>query len=58
MISIGYKVSIQDVIASSKKITDDWGVSGYQIPKFNPHFDKPVAYKLSKEKSKGFFADI
>ncbi|CDW88053.1 UNKNOWN [Stylonychia lemnae] len=54
----GYKVSIQDVISSNKKISDDWGVSGYQIPKFNPHMDKPVAYQLAKDKSKGFFAEI
>eukprot|EP00347_Sterkiella_histriomuscorum_P001625 403371309 len=51
-----YKVSVQDVINSSKKITDDWGVSGYTIPKFNAHFDKPITFKISKENPQDFIS--
>jgi hypothetical protein len=45
---IGYKVSVQDVINSNKKVTDDWGVEGYNLPKYNAHLDKPITYKIPK----------
>ena len=33
--NLGYKVTVADVIKSSKKVNDDWGVKEYQFPKFN-----------------------
>jgi hypothetical protein len=29
------------MVNSNKKKTEDWGLEGYSIPKFNPYLDKP-----------------
>lgn len=31
-----YKVSVQDVVQSSNRNSDDWGIEGYQFIKYNP----------------------
>ena len=51
-------MSVQDVINSTKKVVDDWSMPGYNIPKFNAHLDKPVAYKMGKESSRDFITEI
>jgi hypothetical protein len=37
-----YKVSVQDMINSSKKVNDEWGLDAYSDPyvRYNPHTQK------------------
>lgn len=35
----------------------DWGIDGYDIPKFNAHFDKPRVPIISNDKRKCFIDD-
>jgi hypothetical protein len=45
---IEYKVSVQDVINSGNSNNDDWGLEGYQFPKFNAFMEKPPGFKIIK----------
>lgn len=56
--TIDYKISIQDVINSSKKTTDEWGIKGYTIPKFNARLDHSPTFIISKSKPNNFISDI
>ncbi len=47
-----FRVSIQDMVASSKKTNDEWGVEGYEYVKYNAHFDKPTVFSISKDSGK------
>ena len=49
-----YKITVDDVVKSNKKCNDDWGVKGYNIPKFNSHLDKPQSYSFVKSKVTNF----
>lgn len=31
---------------------------GYTVPKFSSHLDKPIAYKMGKEKSRDFITEL
>lgn len=54
-----YKVSVQDVIhSSSKSNTQEWGIKGYSIRKFNPHMDKPPNFKIVNNKPRDFIGDV
>lgn len=46
-----YKVSVQDMINSAKKVNDDFGLDSYEDPyiKFNPHVKKALNYSVSKD---------
>ena len=48
---------MSDVVNSNKKYNDDWGVKGYQIPKFNYLLDKPPNNKFAKSKITNFLAE-
>ena len=41
------KVSLSDMVQSSKKTNDEWGVKGYHYAPYNFHLDKPTVYKIS-----------
>lgn len=42
---------------SNKKCNDDWGVKGYNIPKFNYHLDKPQNITFAKGKLINFLKE-
>ena len=46
-----YKVSIADMVNSSKKCNDEFGIESYENPycKFNPHTKKSLNYSVSKD---------
>ena len=46
-----YKVSIQDMVNSSKKVNDEFGIDNYENPylKYNPHTQKSMNYSISKD---------
>ena len=48
-----FKVTIQDMINSSKKVNDNWGVDGYTYKTFNSYLDKPTVFSIPKESDKG-----
>ena len=48
-----FKVSIQDMINSSKKVNDNWGLEGYTQKTFNAYLDKPTVYSVPKVSDKG-----
>ena len=56
--SVDYKVTVQDVINSSRKVTDDWGVQGYYLPKFDAKLDKSTTYKIGKASPGNFMAMV
>ena len=37
---------------------DDWGVQGYQIPKFNAFLDKSPVFKISQSKDRDFITEL
>lgn len=45
------------MVGSSSK-TDEWGIKGYTIPKFSPHFDKPPNFKIVNNKPRDFIGDV
>ena len=45
------------MVKSSKRSNDDWGVKGYNIPKFNHHLDKPLNYTFAKGKLINFLKE-
>jgi hypothetical protein len=49
---------VQDVINSSKKSNDDWGLQGYSIPKYNAHLDKPPKIQIQKNKIATFLEQV
>lgn len=49
-----YKLTVDDIVKSNKKSNDDWGVKGYNIPKFNCELDKALNYSFAKGKNKNF----
>lgn len=51
-------MSVQDVIGSSNKGSDDWGIKGYTIPKFNPFLDKPPNFKITKSRTRDLIGDL
>lgn len=55
---IEYKVSVQDVINSSNRGSDDWGIDGYSLPKFNAHLDKPPGFKIVNNRTRDVMNDL
>ena len=39
-------------------MADDWGVSGYTIPKFNAFLDKIPHFQISKSKGRDFITEL
>ena len=44
-----WKVSIAEMVSSTKKVNDEWGIKGYDYCKFNAHLDKPTVFSIAKE---------
>jgi len=44
-----WKVSVNDMVKSSKKTNDEWGIAGYNYSSFNAHLDKPTVFSIAKE---------
>lgn len=55
---IEYKVTVQDVVKASNKVSDDWGISGYTIPKFNPYLDKPPGFKITNSRTRDLMNEL
>ena len=49
---------MQDLIQSSNRGSDDWGIKGYTIPKFNAFLDKPPNFKIVKNKPRDLISEI
>jgi hypothetical protein len=49
---------VQDVINSSNRGSDDWGIKGYTIPKFNPFMDKPPSFKITKSRTRDLIGEL
>ena len=47
-----WKVSVQDMVKSSKKTNDEFGIPGYSYAKYNAHLDKPAVFSISKDDGK------
>ena len=46
----GFKVSIQDMVNSSKKCSDNWGLEGYEYGRpLHPNFEKPSAMNQAND---------
>lgn len=37
------------MVKSSKKVSDEWGIKGYNYPSYNSHLDKPTVFSIAKE---------
>lgn len=37
------------MVASSKRVNDEWGIKGYDYINYNPHLDKPTVFSIAKE---------
>ena len=46
------KMSVQDMVNSSKENNDSWGVPGYTYVQYNAHYDKPTVFSISKDVGK------
>jgi hypothetical protein len=44
-----WKVSVQDMVKSTKKVNDEWGIKGYDYISYNPFLDKPTVFSIAKE---------
>ena len=44
-----WKVSVKDMVNSTKKVNDEWGIDGYKYINYNPHLDKPTVFSIAKE---------
>lgn len=53
---IEYKVTVQQVINSNRKVVDDFGIAGYYLPKFDAKLDKSVSFMVPKTKVENFIA--
>jgi hypothetical protein len=53
-----YKVTVQEVITGGSRGSDDWGIEGYTIPKFNPHLDKPISFKITKSRTRDLISEL
>lgn len=51
-------MSVEDVIKSNNRGSDDWGIQGYTIPKFNPHMDKPPSFKITKSRTRDLISEL
>jgi hypothetical protein len=40
------KLSLAEMVSSSKKTDDQWGVKGYHYAPYNFHLDKPTIWKI------------
>ena len=44
-----WKVSVADMVNSSKKNNDEFGISGYSYIGYNSHLDKPTVFSIVKD---------
>jgi hypothetical protein len=44
-----WKVSVADMVKSSKRNNDEYGIGGYSFISYNPHIDKPSVFSIVKE---------
>lgn len=44
-----HKLSLAEMVSSSKKTDDEWGVQGYHFAPYNAHLDKPTVYKIHQQ---------
>jgi hypothetical protein len=44
-----WKVSVAEMVNSSKKNNDEFGIGGYNFINYNPHLDKPTVFSIAKE---------
>jgi hypothetical protein len=44
-----WKVSLTDMVNSSKKNHDEFGIGGYSFINYNPHLDKPTVFSIAKD---------
>lgn len=51
-------MSIQDIINSSRKSNDDFGLEGYSISKYNAFQEKPKAFKIVNSKKKDYISEL
>ena len=40
------------MVSSSKKVDDEFGIEGYEYPKFNAHMNKPSVFSIAKDTGK------
>lgn len=56
---VTYKVSVQDVVASANRNSDDWGIEGYQFIKFNPFIlPKNPGFKIVKSRQRDIMGEF
>lgn len=56
----GLNVSIRDMVNSTKKCTDNWGIPGYEygrplhpaFPEKPTSYNKPLSYSITKDSGK------
>lgn len=59
MFLVTYKVSVQDVVGSANKNTDDWGIQGYEFIKFNPFvLPKNPGFKIVKSRQRDIMGEF
>ena len=44
-----WNVTVAEMVNSTKKTNDEWGVKGYEYSKYNSHLDKPTVFSIAKE---------
>ncbi len=51
-------LTVRDVVDNLTKSKNQWGIEGYDIPKYNPHFDKSFTVKISNIKKTSYLDDV